>query len=265
MINTQTSICCPQGYLECLLEAATLYSLIFRPNEGAIREDVPALNDFVIQAFGSFLEHVRLALSEWSVQRENEISSEPSDENDVQVNEEEEDAAFSNVSRQLSHLLHSVRELASALALPDVGVKVEVASSLVDQTVNITEALVRRRVSQKFDLLRVRVLEECIGPFLKDIVSSSTDESGDAGSSHLRLIQAVQLGNAALSNSIQLVSDSIRSIKAAKLGFSANVDSGIIKAAVRMNARRFSLWLAGSLEVMAGCDPSDIEMTLELR
>ena len=47
----------------------------------------------------------------------------------------------------LSKLLQLVRELASGLALPDIGLSMELASGLVNSTVRITKETVRRRVT----------------------------------------------------------------------------------------------------------------------
>jgi hypothetical protein len=53
------------------------------------------------------------------------------------------------------------------LALPEVAIDVELASSLVDQTVGLTKTMVRRRVDQKFYTLRLRVTNDCLAPFVK--------------------------------------------------------------------------------------------------
>ena len=93
----------------------------------------------------------------------------------VQGDKEEEfkdDANYCQLSIALSHLLRSVCELASGLALPEVGLDVSVASTLVDQTVKLAEILVKRCVSMKFRNLRGVVVTECLASLVKEQWSS---------------------------------------------------------------------------------------------
>ena len=46
----------------------------------------------------------------------------------------------------------------------------DVESWLVEKTVDVTEETVRRRVVQKFSVLRVRVLRDCLALFLKGVI-----------------------------------------------------------------------------------------------
>merc|ERR1719223_1235995 len=45
----------------------------------------------------------------------------------------------------------------------------------------------------------------------------------------------------------------------------SSLDSSMVRAAVEKNARDFGVWLASSLERVAGCDPSDNNITLEVK
>ena len=53
-----------------------------------------------------------------------------------------------------------MREEASGLALPEVGLDMDVASSLVEEAVGTTESMVTQTIMHKFKLLRVRVVKE---------------------------------------------------------------------------------------------------------
>jgi hypothetical protein len=51
----------------------------------------------------------------------------------------------------------------------------ELASSLVDQTIGVTEAMVRRRVEHKLYSLRLRIIEDCLTPFCRSALESEED------------------------------------------------------------------------------------------
>jgi hypothetical protein len=52
----------------------------------------------------------------------------------------------------------------------------ELASSLVDQTIGLTEAMVRRRVEHKFYSLRLQIIEDCcLAPFCHSALESEED------------------------------------------------------------------------------------------
>jgi hypothetical protein len=88
----------------------------------------------------------------------------------------------------MTHLLRCVRDLASGLALPEVGIDVEYTSSLM------TAALLRTRVSQKFYSLRLRIVEECLGSFAKDAISYAAQDEA-------RVIQTISISNSFCWNS----------------------------------------------------------------
>ncbi len=55
------------------------------------------------------------------------------------MQEDGQESAYEEITGALSILIQSVRELASGLALPEVGINPEFASGLVDQAMNLTE------------------------------------------------------------------------------------------------------------------------------
>ena len=250
----------PSKFLDSLLEAATLYGVTFRSKSihgSSIKEeesgwDAELLTEYVSIWFTSFLAHVKNILLQQALEKNGDDERE----------EEDDDEVFAAVSRELMKLVRSVREVASGLALPEVGLDMEVASSLVEEAVGTTESMVRRRVMQKFRLLRVRVMKECIVPFVKTVLEDVTSADKAA------IVKTVQSANITLSDGMQFVDDTIRSILCnSSDGNMSNVslDSGMVKLAVRKNARTFAFWLAASLEAIAGSEPANNDITLDVR
>ena len=321
----------PSACLDGILEAASLFGLTFgkqgntaggaAPVAAAVQDDADRalLGGFITESFATFLGHVRAVLLEKSVEGERErkaasaerAASLPDGMADAYQDLEDEDdgEAYAEIANALGHLLQSVREVASGLALPEVGLDLEAASGLVDQTAEMTEGMVRRRVTRRFRSLRVRVIKDCIVPFARDAISQQTVEedteaAGDktetgsdendglsnadaisAGDEEeekealgndahaaiaeaARVAQMVQRASVALSDGMQLFDDTARAIltrASVDGGPSAPVDTGMIKSAVEKNARRFAVWLALVLEIVAGCDCSDPKRLLDLR
>jgi len=309
----------PIQFLDGILETVTLYGVTFSTNttsatttaSGVVvggrpkeqdAEDQELLCDFVENMFSKFLGHVRVALLERSLHRldddDDDITDDEDDEKkyDEAYNEQQDDKAFADISHALTTLLRSVRDLASGLALPEVGLDVQVASSLVDRTVEITESMVRRRVSRIFHSLRFRILKNCLIPFVDSVVAIEKEgdekkEGGEDGVEDMaHVVQVVQAASVALSDGMQLVDDTIRDIFSRRnaadtisasasdddlhhasntmlLGgvMAAPVDSAIVKLAVKRNARRLAMWLANAFEIVAGCEPAGSPLTLEVK
>ena len=269
----------PEYFLNGMLEAATLYGVTFRSHMKGMAEskqqDSELLQEYVTTWFTSFLAHVKHTLAEME-QTRLKISGggEVQDDVDKEGKEEGDDEAFVLASNQLSDLVRSVREVASGLALPEVGLDMEIASSFVEEAVGTIEAMVRRRVRQKFVLLRVRVLKDCIVPFVKSIQESAPhtddDENGvEKGES--TMVKTIQAAKIALSDGMQFVDDTIRSILSnddseQRTGMAnVSLDSGMMKLAVRKNAREFAFWLAAALETLAGSEATYGDVTLDVK
>ncbi len=268
----------PEKYLDTILEAATLYGVTFhsyplkkKKKKGATQNDAHLLNESVSMWFTSFLGHVQMILveriSEVDSNKQSITSTKSESKENAVVDDQDDkdDAAFADVSHDLMNLLRKVREVASGLALPEIGLDMELASSFVEKTVGITESMVKRRVTQKFSLLRVRVLNDCLIPLVQDIIN---DESKVKSGDSLNIVQTVQTAIIALSDGMQMVDDTIRSIlsQGSTMGMSSTpLDLGMVKVAVRTNARKFAFWLASALESIAGCDPLDQETTLNVK
>jgi len=258
----------PIAFLDGLLEATTLYGVSF-PIMGD-DDDSPASNgseligSFVQNNFDSFIEHVRVLLI-----RRSESFSQPIIEESKSQEEEErkDDANFIQVSLALAHLLRSVRELASGLALPEVGMDLSIASALVDQTVELAEMLVRLRITVKFNELRGLVLKECLTPLVREITQADKPDQKEESRSSSSLVEMIQLSSVALSDGLQMADDLIRATlqQSQATNTAAPVDSAVVKLAVQKNARLFGIWLASSLELLAGCEPSgDDKVLLEM-
>lgn len=253
----------PIAFLDGLLEATTLYGLSFLDDKTSSNNEGELIGSFVEKNFASFIEHVRFLLIRKSESPILQVDESKSQEDD----ELKDDANFRHVSFALSHLLRSVRELASGLALPEVGMDLAIASALVDQTVELAEMLVRRRVAAKFLRLRGLVLKECLTPLVKEV--STSDNGGNSKDSRTSssLVEMIQLSNVALSDGLQMADDLIRATlqQSQSTNAATPVDSAVVKLAVQKNARLFGIWLASSLEQLAGCEPSgDDDVLLDL-
>lgn len=277
----------PTNVLDSILEAAALYSVTFPTDNGQSSE---RLSQFVSTAFYSFLQHVRRALLDQSAQTAypknlqrsisgNDVGASGSDlriipredtkkddANDIadgeddEGHEESEDQAYEHIANATALLLESVQQFSSGLALPEMAIDEGLASSLVQQTVQISEAMVRRRVDQKFFVLRFRVLQNCLAPFCHQALrDESSNKDGDETAQE-RIDRVVQMANVALSDSSQLVDDTVRSI----LSSNTTSNNTTLKAAVVQSTARFAVWLAVAMEVLAGCESSEPKNILEV-
>mmetsp|Transcript_11566 Transcript_11566/g.24382 ORF Transcript_11566/g.24382 Transcript_11566/m.24382 type:complete len:997 (-) Transcript_11566:55-3045(-) len=312
----------PLSFLDGILESSTLFGVSFPgdPSDLASRE---LLGNFVKENFDKFIIHVKTILIRRSEpfaspapaedetvgdgnaaiaansntnhhyrKHKHDETKDTSHDRDEEEQESKEDANFLQISLALAHLLRSVRELASGLALPEVGLDVSLASTLVDQTVELTEMLVRRRVVVKFYGLREVVVKECLGSLVREVVKSGhgsekeTKEENDVdatspgnteegkgdesdGEPSKTLAEMVQLANVALSDGLQMADDLIRAtLQRSQLtgvnnaSVVAPVDSAVVKLAVQKNARLFGVWLATSLEQLVGCEPSENDQVI---
>lgn len=268
----------PTNVLDSILEAAALYSVTFPSAEASER-----LSQFVSTAFSAFLQHVRRALLDQSTQtaypkdlqrsisssdiggsgtlaaRDESMREDAKDmagDDDDEGQEDSEDQAYEHIANATALLLESVQQFSSGLALPEVAIDEALASSLVEQTVQISQAMVRRRVDQKFYILRFRVLQNCLAPFCRQALEASKERE----TTQERIDRLVQMASVALSDSSQLVDDTVRSI----LSSDTTSNNATLKAAVEQSTARFAGWLAVAMEVMAGCESSDPNRVLDV-
>lgn len=246
-VEPKSSALVAKGFLNVLLEGATLFSMTFPPGESTSTH----LAEFVSEGFSSFLYHMKtVLLEETSLLNKNASSGEEVDENPQ---------GYQDIANALSILVQSVRELASAL--PEVGISGSYAEKLVDRATELTESMVRRRVDQQFHTLRLSVVEECLVPFATRVADeTSTGVLGEDG-----MAAVLQFANSTLSDCLQLVDDTIRGILAGGLevGDGPAPDLPDLKDAVQASTKRFAFWLADTLELLAGGESSDRSRVLE--
>jgi len=249
----------PHDFLDGLLEAATLYGFAFGPS--STTNDKHLLGEFVTNLFDSFLSSARRTLVDRSNKHNNDKDDDKDDDDEAQVVEEkafkslspfandDDDSTtpsspsneFAKISYDLTLLIRSVRELASGLALPEVGLEYDIASGLVDQISEMAELLVQRQVSVHFHDLKLRTIDKCIAPFAKNAISTNTQADGIANLVSVMMEDIVQTTDEAIVNIAEMLS-------------STPVDPAMLNQTVHNNSRRFALWLASTFEIVAGCD-----------
>ncbi len=298
----------PTTVLDSALEVSTLYTVIFFTNEDDKVPDGPdeRLTQFILSAFGNFLQHVRGELLEQAMLQQQRTSqtrvapnmgesknlknhkktpSEDAADDEEMLRrvaaeaqaDEESDQIDEKIATAMATLLLSVRRLASGLDMvPRMAVAPELASSLVDQTLGLTEAMVRRRVDQKFYALRLRVIEDCLAPFCQALIDLSHADEVAKEEQPPPLLGAVQLASVALSDSLQLVDDTVRSILAIleedeevheiadDYNENRSTNDSMLRQAVEHSTKRFAKWLASAMETLAGYEsPNDPKLLLQ--
>lgn len=255
--SVKDSVLIPNECLEAILEVATLYGMSFEQ-----RAKLGYLADFVKDAFASVLSHVRGILLDESANAMVQ-ETEAAGEDDEQAGS---DAVYDEISGALTVLVQTVREVASALSLPEIGIDADLAASFVDQAMQLTDSMVRRRVEQKFQDLRVSIIKECLDPFIRQAVPI-LNKSGQNGP--VDISEIVQSASSTLSNCLQLVDDTIRSVLASDsedLGSDSAMSSPdlpILRVSVQECTRSFAEWLANALEFLAGGEINDPKYLVE--
>ena len=252
----------PSKYLQCLLEVASLFSVTFQSNESYL----DLLTDYVsLIWFPDFTSHIKIMINRHSDIKDTNKSLDAKDEQlYLHTENDDEYASFTSISEEMIDLVGSMREIASALALPEIGLNVDIASGLVEETIAITESLVRRRVTKIFQSLRCRILKEFLSPFILSVLKDVKLTNQNV------IIDTVQKANTMLSESMQLVDDVIRSMISNENDQDnkknrSSFDSGMINEAVVTNARSFAFWLASTLEIFAGCEPAHSSITVDMK
>jgi hypothetical protein len=77
------------------------------------------------------------------------------------------------------------------------------------------------------------------------------------------VLPVVQMASVALSDSLQLVDDTIRSILASTDAKERD-DASMLKQAVKQSSKHFAKWSAAAIERLAGCKSSDPTSTIEV-
>lgn len=136
--------------------------------------------------------------------------------------------------------------------MPEVGIRADLASRLVQQASSLTDSMVRRRVDQKFHTLRHSIATDCLLPFVTRVASEPiTDES---------MVNILQWANSVISDCLQLIDDSIRSIVASgmeMINTGSAADQPDLKDVLQYSSKRLAFWLANALEILAGGEAQD--------
>ena len=246
----------PKEFLNDMLEAATLFGVTFLDTNSDAPENDGLLSNFVQISFANFLSFTRDALQakcEACIQHE-DVSVETIDvsfsENDARLPTFEKKIClndFDQVSLDLSKLVKSVRELASGLALPEVGLEVEMAGMLVDQTIEMCDGLIQKHISSHFTELRSRLMSKCVVPFVKKIYFKC--EIDDDALLHKNI---VSLASDVIGDVIEMSDAAISDIAIALA--SAPVEMTMVQQLIQKKTFDLSRWFAGILEVVGGCE-----------
>ena len=206
----------PQAFLNGILEVAALYAVTF---PSWLNKIAP----FLMDMFGIFMGHVRMMLLEHNKK----------DEND-NVNDHNNDLI-------LSQLRLSVRDFANGVqSLPKIGEQMD-ASTFIQQTLDLSDVMVQRKVSQQFTSLRTQVLQQCFLPFFETTTQQNSKESSS-------LVDMIQMANVSLlSDTLQYVEDVIHSIFQ-----SSDDDTDVLKTAIETNCVQFAFWFASLFETISG-------------
>lgn len=235
----------PDDFLDSVLEGASLYGMSFGAESVGKGHDY--LMEFVNEALSSFFSHIRAILYEECIAA-NRVSED--------LEENGQAVSYKEVSGALVLLVQRIKELASGLTLPDIGIDSEYASSVVNQMLHLTETMVHRRVDRKFQDLRLSVIQHCLVPLVEHMV---TERLAAIKEEKAVITQILQIATNSLSDVLQLVDDEIRSIFSGGLADS----SGDLKDAVLSSAYSFAFWLANAFEMLAGGDSADPNLNLE--
>lgn len=218
----------PTDFLVSLLEGVKLFYEAF--SFGNTEEHCQFyVIELISEAFEAFLSHQRVVFLE---------------ENSRTDADEEGDAVQKEVSLSLTSLVQHVQQFEAGLIV--VGIDGEFATKLVDKTLELTESMVRRRVDQKFQDLRQTVVKDCLVPFAENATEEREKDEPAA------VTRVAQIASSMLSDCMQLVDDSIRSIYVD----ATPDDMADLKDAVHSSTLEFAMWLANAFEILAGEEPA---------
>jgi len=238
----------PTTFLDKMLQACSLFRIFFS-HAKSFDADPQLLNRFVTDMFAAFLTQVKVDLSEMNSslndsspdydgmeEEQKDTTAVPSDGNT------DSDDDFEQIATALTHLIRSTQELANGLALPEVGIDMEIASSMVDQTVELTESMIQRYISIRFHALRDQAVKDCVVPFLRNIMEGKD----------LSVAEMIRLASVSVAEMMQLADSKIDEVTGILMA--APVENDMVRLSIQKNSCQFALWLASTFEVLAGCD-----------
>ena len=267
----------PSTVLVAVLECAALYQKGF-PSQSTNHDSSERnydLIEFITESYTSFISHVRSILLQddgggslpsigAGMNTDNAILESDQIENNISSEE---------ISKALSVLVQYVQVFTNRL-VDEVHLNVDFTNRLMQQAIDLASSLVRRRVDNQFRSLRYSVVNDCLLPFANRIVkereriiSSGSDKNDDESNMNQVLPEIIRIASSTLSDSLQLVDDTIRSIFSdSTSSTSTTIDDKASNAgtvpsdvqdAVQASTYRLVSWLANTFEVIVGGDPTD--------
>lgn len=252
----------PQDFFDNMLEAATLFSLTFADPTSGSEDTSKMLSSFVLELFSKFLDQAKQNLDEnigacvRFGQQNNQNIVHVLDDSDrakglPTFEKKTSRVEFDRIVSDLTRLVKSVRELASGLALPEVGLPVEMCGNLVDKTTELCDSLIQQYITAHFYRLEAKVTSTCLVPFTKNVLELTSKQSMSPTKAEIAK-EIPPLAHALIGDVMQTADAAISDI-VSHLG-SAPIEHAILQAIVQRKSYEFAFWLASALEVFAGCD-----------
>ena len=296
IITTPMNDWIPQNILVAILECAMLYQNSFNTTtpDHTTNQDSSERNydlmEFITEAYTTFMTHVRSIL----LQEDSSGigggggGSIPNHENDDTVLESDPgtqqsyDISPEDTSKALTVLVQYV-ELFTHRLVDEVHLNVDYTNQLMRQAIDLASSLVHRRVDNQFRLLRYSIVNDCLIPFTNRIVvereriiqENRSSSGSDASIVNQVLPEIIQMASSALSDCLQLVDDTIRSIFAETTpSTTENIDDSSnnggmvpsdVQDAVQASTYRLVSWLANTFEIIVGGDSTDYNHIAQAR
>lgn len=250
----------PHFFFENLLEAATLFSLTFSDPTATSEDTITLLSSFILELFTEFLDYARQNLHEtigacvrFGIQSSQSYVLDDSGKGVGLPTFEKKSsrAEFDRIVADLTRLVKLVRELASGLALPEVGLPVEMCGNLVDKTAELCDSLIQQYITAHFYRLESKVTSNCLAPFTKSVLELISKRFMVPARDEI-VKELPPLAHALVGDVLQtcdtFISDIISHLS------SAPIEHSVLQETIQRKSHEFAFWLASALEVFAGCD-----------
>jgi hypothetical protein len=286
----------PQNVLIAILDCATLYQSSFqhmKKDQDWWSERKYYLMEFITESYTTFISHVRsILLQEDSIAGDTSNTNRHLHDQDPTIGLESDhgivashpptqEIAPEEISQALTVLVQYVQLFTNRL-VDEVHLNVEYTNHLMQQAIDLASSLVHRRVDNQFRTLRYSIVNECLLPFTNRIVEdrerilqekSSNMSEDDNFITNNVLPEIIQIASSTLSDCLQLIDDTIRSIitdnapsttedmdgsnNNGNVNQTGTVLPSDVQDALQTNTYRLVSWLANAFEIMAGGDTTD--------
>jgi hypothetical protein len=252
----------PENFLDYMLHAAAMFGTTFpslTQSESQRRHSL--LSCFVGQTFARFLYHARTVLEAKFAACIYQDEVHGADIDSIGSKRETRLPTFKTktglshsdqVTADLAYLVKAAREMASGMTLPEVGLEVELAGLMVDQTLEMCDGLIKQHIASHFNHLRSRVLSKCIIPFVVKVANlfepeTIGDEKDSTPFNGLALI-----GQAMMNEAMETTDTVIAGLVAALCP--GPREKSTVQRLVQEETQAFSRWFMTILKVVAGCE-----------